>query len=29
MIEERIHATKQYVKALFADRADDSPNSIR
>lgn len=22
MIEERIHATKQYVKALFADRAD-------
>ena len=22
MIEERIHATKQYVKTLFADRAD-------
>lgn len=22
MIEERIHATKQYVKALFAERAD-------
>ena len=22
MIEERIHAAKQYVKTLFADRAD-------
>ena len=31
MIEERIHATKQYVKTLFADRADghDAEHTLR
>ena len=31
MIEERIHATKQYVKTLFADRADghDEEHTLR